>query len=405
MKSSNIIIVSNKKDVAKKIMSKIVLLRFEDSVSVCSYHSIVDFVTDNEIDLILLYAESSKDTEIISKIKTVSKNTNIIVISETDDSELLCRAFDEGIDDYINIDTPETLFLMRVMWALKRKTFSDSSEKKSDILSLSKILDKNVEFYKKEYTNKLFDKEFKSILNSNDKTSYLVMLTASMGFSAEELANNLKRIMRLSDIGGFSSDEKIYLILRKTSKEGVKKFFERLKKIAGEKVLIFASAINISDKSYADSLTILNHLLSNAVESGADILFEDDCLPTENTKNEIGTANTPSKNLIKKIEKIIHPAFFKMSAIYEPKFFNTKVIQSVGKSQSSFTFKSNLCYAQVSLSYGNSDKITVEIDCIFYGKEKVEVCDIKIEELTGDLLENIIQSVATRYKKALDNKE
>ena len=91
-----------------------------------------------------------------------------------------------------------------------------------------------------------------------------------------------------------------------------------------------------------------------------------------------------------------------MFAIYEPKFFNTKVIQSVGKNKSTFTFKSNLCYAQLALSYGNSDIITVEIDCIFYGKEKIEVCELNIDDVTGELIENLIQSVASRYKQALD---
>ena len=55
--------------------------------------------------------------------------------------------------------------------------------------------------------------------------------------------------------------------------------------------------------------------------------------------------------------------------------------------------------------WGISTKVKIEIDCIFYGKENIEVCEINVEELNGELIEKIIQSVAARYRQALDSKE
>lgn len=400
-------IVSNIKNVAKKIMSKIVLLRSEDSVSACSYRDITDYLSVKPVDLILVHIQKAKDNEIISKMKSAAKNTKIIAVTESDDLETLCRAFDEGIDDFINIQTPDELFLMRVMWAIKRKYLSDNIDKKTEILFLAKILDKNTEFYRKEYTNKIFDKEYKSVQNANNKNSYLMMISADLIFPVKELAGYIKKIMRISDTAGFYSDERICLLLRNTSKDGVKKFFVRLRNMIGNKTSISASALNISDKPYADAVVILNNLLVNAYNKPNTLFFEDE-RAEKGTVSNIHTSeisNLLKKSLVKKIDKTINPAFFKMFAIYEPKFFNTKVIQSVGKSKSTFTFKSNLCYAQLSLFYGNSDKISVEIDCIFYGKENIEVCELNLDDVTGELLEKLIQSVALRYKQALDGKE
>jgi len=395
------------KNAAKKIMSKIVLLRSEDSVSACSYRDIADYLSVNDVDLILVHTQKTKDTEIIPKIKSACKNANIIAVTESDDSEILCHAFDCSIDDFVSIQTPDELFLMRVMWALKRKYSADNFEKNIEILSLAKILDKKTKFYRKEYTNKIFDKEYKSVLNSKNKTSYLMMISSDLIFPVKELAECINKIMRFSDIAGFYSDEKICLLLRNTSKDGVKQFFVRIKNIIGKKSSLSASAMNITDKPYADAVAVLNNILVKACKKPNTLIFDDD-KEAKDALYPLRTSeisNLLKKSLVKKIDKTIHPAFFKMFAIYEPKFFNTKVIQSVGKNKSTFTFKSNLCYAQLALSYGNSDIITVEIDCIFYGKEKIEVCELNIDDVTGELIENLIQSVASRYKQALDGKE
>ena len=407
MKVSNIIIVSDKKDVAKKIMSKIVLLRLDDVISVCSHRRIVDYVSEHDVDLILMYAENSGQTDTISQIKAVCKNTNVIIVSEYEDTSLICRAFDAGADDYISLDTHETLFLMRVMFSLRKKALADYSDKLSDILFQSKILDKNTSFYSKEYTNKIFDREYRKIADSEDENSYMMVVSGGSILSSVQLADSLKKIMRISDSAGIFSDDKIILILRKTTKDGVNKFFERLQNLVGEKVTLFASALNINKNSYSESLSVLSFLLPNAREVKNKIIFDDDKIISA-FKGQIDindVYNLAKKTSLKKVEKIIYPAFFKMSSIYEPKFFDTKVLQSVGKSKSSFTFKSNLCYAQVNLLYEDSTKVKIEIDCIFYGKENIEVCEINVEELNGELIEKIIQSVAARYRQALDSKE
>ena len=136
-------------------------------------------------------------------------------------------------------------------------------------------------------------------------------------------------------------------------------------------------------------------------------MFEDVNLSKETFKtvktSEI--SNLLKNNPAKKIDKIITASFSKMFSFYEPKFCTSKIIQSVGKNKSTFIFKSNLCYAQLSLSYENPDNVSVEIDCIFHGKEKVEICEINADDLTAELIEKLIQAVALRYKKALDSKE
>lgn len=409
MQNSNIIIVSNDNDKAKIIASKIVLLRSQDTISVVSYDLINDYFAANNSDLILLYAENIDDTQIITKIKAIKGNSYIIFITEDNNPETLCRAYDLGIDDFISTDTPETLFFMRIMWGLKRTLESKNSEKIAFSLSNQNIIDVNSGFYTKDNSERFLDAEYKNLLASDNRNSYIAILSEKSGnssvFSPEELADFIKNSKRLTDTAGYLSDDRICLILNNSSEEGVKLFYERLKKTSEDRGNIFLSAVKISDKPFPQIISALSELHSRAEENNNYLSVFDDNIYSLTENLYLQDSKNQNHNNINKPEDIFNSVFLANSAICENELPNTQVLFATGKNESTFTFKSDLCYAKIKFSYGNGAKMMLELDYIFYGQEIVEGCEVKPQEFTAELVGNIIKTVAATYKRALNNNE
>lgn len=410
LRNSDIIIVSNYDDKAKIIASKIVLLRSQDFISVLSYDLITDYFASNSVDLILLYVENINDTEIISRINAVKGNSYLILITENNNPETLCRAYDLGIDDFICTDTPETLFFMRIMWGLKRALQAKNSEKISFSLSNQKIIDVNSGFYTKDNSDRFLEAEYNNLLASDNRNSYIAILSAKTetgsAFSSEELADFIKNTKRLTDTAGFLSDDRICLILNNSSEEGVKLFYERLKKVSEYNKNIYFSVVKISDKPYSLVISALNNLHSKDKENNNYFsMFNNNDLdfPSYNLYNQY--EKNPVNDWINTPENIINFVFSRKSVIYQAELSDTQILYSTGKSESTFTFKSNSCYSKIKFNYGDGKKIRLELDYIFYGQEIVEGCEIKNDEFNAELVENIINTVANTYKRALENNE
>lgn len=410
MQNSNIIIVSNDNDKAKIIASKIVLLRSQDTISVVSYDLINDYFAANNSDLILLYAENMDDTEIVTKIKAIKGNSYIIFITEDNNPETLCRAYDLGIDDFISTDTPETLFFMRIMWGLKRTIQAKNSEKIAFSLSNQNIIDVNSGFYTKDNSEIFLAAEYKNLLASDNRNSYIAILSAksdnSSVFFSEELADFIRNNKRLTDTAGYLSDNRICLLLNNSSEEGVKLFYERLKKASEDRANIYISAVKIFDKPFMAVISALSELHSRAEENNNYLSVFDDNICDSLTYNlYLQNSKNQSQKYYNKPEDIFSSVFLANSAIYENELPNTQVLFATGKNESTFTFKSDLCYAKIKFSYGNGAKMMLELDYIFYGQEIVEGCEVKPQEFTAELVGNIIKTVAATYKRALNNDE
>ena len=409
MQNSNIIIVSNDNDKAKIIASKIVLLRSQDTISVVSYDLINDYFAANNSDLILLYAENIDDTQIITKIKAIKGNSYIIFITEDNNPETLCRAYDLGIDDFISTDTPETLFFMRIMWGLKRTLESKNSEKIAFSLSNQNIIDVNSGFYTKDNSERFLDAEYKNLLASDNRNSYIAILSEKSGnssvFSPEELADFIKNSKRLTDTAGYLSDDRICLLLNNSSEEGLKLFYERLKKTSDDRGNIFLSAVKISDKPFPQIISALSELHSRAEENNNYLSVFDDNIYSLTENLYLQDSKNQNQKYFNKPEDIFSSVFLANSAICENELPNTQVLFATGKNESTFTFKSDLCYAKIKFSYGNGAKMMLELDYIFYGQEIVEGCEVKPQEFTAELVGNIIKTVAATYKRALNNDE
>lgn len=422
MKENNIIIISDNKNFATKLSTKILLLRAGDFVGIMDYKSANSKINNQSADLILLHSEEIGQIDLVRKIKNFSnlKRASIILISNNSDSDFLCRAFDLGIDDFIEENVNETVLNMRIMWSLKKKLQTDLLHKKSSLLSLIEVTDKNG-YFEKAYTQMIFEREYKRCLTGYSDTIFMIL---SADIRCKSLKANktieeaLSKNLRKNDICGHAPDDKFYLILRKTDEKGAKKFFQRLNDLLPFETSVSAAAMSISgienfkiaeknlNKKLIQSLTSVNTI--NYIETKQKEISQKEETSDRLTNNKnAGISNMKylQKDFAKRMEKLISPVFFKMQAIYEPKLYNTDILQIFNSNECKFIIKKENNKSEIIIKYDNGKQISIVITENYKFKTSKKEFLFSQEEFSGEKVENIIQTVAENFRNNLYKNE
>lgn len=418
MKNNNIIIISDDIKSAKKFADNIVLLRSYDHLQILNKDNCFLELENQYPDLIMLHIKRDKDIEIINRLKQMDniKRTSIIVLIEQDDKEILCSAFDAGVDDYMNINTDDTEAVMRIMWGLKKKYILDNSAKKSDILDYMEVTDKASGFYNKKYTQKIFEREYKNIIKSGENAIFMVIssdLSDRNNLTQRALGDVLQKVIRTNDIVGFTTNDRFYMLLFNTTEIGAKTLFDRINQELNNKATVSAAAITISnckDKSFNETEKFLAHSMGKALLKSNSFIFEKDfkqpVLSFDNSSILNNKNNGNIKNIfLAKTEKIILPLFFKMQAIYEPKLFNTKFFQVNNDKESRFFVQSKNYASEISILYGDYSRLTVEIKNTFKGNSNIQKVIFEKEDFTSEKIEDIMQNVLENFRNIIYNNE
>lgn len=417
MSESNIFIISNNKTKAEDFTKKVVLLRSYDSVGILAKENAIEFLQNKEPDLILLHIEAKEDTALIQRLRCIKclANTAIIILTEFDDEEMLCDAFDYGADDFMRIDSDDTELIMRIMWGVKKKILLDVSAKKNDILSKADITDFETGFYNKNYTEKLFEQEYNNIV-LNNLTAVFMMVAADLNcknnITNNRIAEIIKKVIRANDSCGFAQDGKFYILLYKTTEIGVSCIFERLNNLLPFGVSISASALKVGENSFSDAEYTLNKNLGAALIKGNNLIFISNRAEIKPAikfgikKEEIILPKNVKNLFIAKMEKMLIPLFFKMQAIYEPKLFNTKISQSFGETESSFLIKSTNFTSKITIKYENYKKdILIGIIEMIHGEKFCSNYSFGNKDFSAERLENIMQTVLEKFRQNLYDSE
>ena len=422
MKENNVIIISDNKDFATDLASKILLLRSSDSVGVMDYKKAGQRANNHPADLVLIHTDDIEQLNFIKTVKNFSnlKRASILLVSDNRESDFLCRAFDYGIDDFIEENADETVLNMRIMWCLKKKLLADISHKKSSLLTLIEVTDKNG-YFEKPYTQMLFEREYKKCLTRYDDIIFMI-LSADVRCKSQSanktIEEALVQTLRETDLCGHAPDDKFYLLLYKTDVRGAKRFFHRLNNVLPFETSVSAAAMCISgienfkvaekslNKKLVQSLTSVNAI--NIVETAPKnipVKTEQTDRLTERQKGGLANVKYLQRDFAKRMEKLISPAFFKMQAIYEPKLFNTDILQVFNSNECRFIIKKENNKSEIVIKYNNDRQIGVEIVENFKFKSNKEELSFSQEEFSSEKVENIIQKVAEKFRNNLYKNE
>lgn len=412
MADNNVIIISDKKETAKQLVAKILLLRSVDSVGYMNFETAEMLLKTKYPDVLLIHLNNSEGINFIKKIKTYEtlEQTSFIALFDGQNNDLLCEAFDLGIDDFFDIKTNESTVIMRIMWGLKRKLINDSSKGKSDILSLLEITDHKTGFYKKAYTKKVFKKKYTDAANKKTKSIFMILsfdIINKNKITQKGLSEIIYNCIRSSDDAGFAQDDKIYLLLNQANEYGAKRVYERINKMLNGEASVSAAGMDVSECCFEDAERILKKNHTQALKQQKTFIFlDEDFDKTENglfDKSDLKENNLAilKRVFLNKTEKIITPVFFKMQAIYEPKIYDTVIKQKFSETESIFSINGKSSSLNISILYNDYTTIRVIITENNRGKNTTQKMTFEPNELTAIRLENIIQTAVDSYRKNL----
>lgn len=404
---NNIVIISDNKETADNLVAKISLLRTSDSIDIINSKKISSKFSHSSPDLIIFCLNNNDDFEIIKRLKTMQalKNTPVIILVKNFEPEILCDAFDSGVDDFISEDENGTQILIKIMWKLRQAQILKELNKKNDILVSLEVIDKESGFYTKNFTKKIFRYEFNALANRSPGAIFMI-LSAGIKYkniiSQSFLASVIKKSLRRSDIVGFSDDNKFYIILRKTDKDGANIVYEKINRSLKPEYCICAAACTINSDSFEKTEEFLNTVLADALMKESSYLYKNfkdgSCwIDRENTKE---TNFKMFKELfMDKFTKIAAPVFFRMQTIYQNKLFETDIEQYINENESYFCIKNNQNKCCLKIKYPGYSKINITSSCIKEGGNHNKRLSLNMDELTSQKLEELINILAEDFQK------
>lgn len=409
MQDNNVVIISNNKLVAEQLISKIVLLRSIDSIAVVDYKNALSLLQKQIPDLILIYTSDNENTDIIKKIKFNEslKNIPIIYIAEIFNQELLLTLFDEGISDFLTLNSNEAQFLIRIMWGLQKRELLKELENKTKILESTGIIDKEFGFYKNEFTERFFKNKIKNIIQNKEQAIFMVLsadISCKNTLPLSFLASVLKKSLRKEDIIGFAPNNRFYIILNKTDKDGVLKVYKKIKENLNETYSVSAAAIQIQNSNFESTERLLKKGLDEAMSKGSSLIFMGEKKDNK-TLGLLDKSNLKETNFkmfkqifLKKIDKIVTPIFFQTQTILQEKLFETKIEQYVNEYESLFLLERETFKSYIKIKYPGYSKINIDVTHTSSKKETKERITLELNELTQIKIEEILQKLIKTFQ-------
>lgn len=409
---SNIILITNTRNIVDILKPKLVLLREIDDILTTNYNNAIDKIQEIVPDVILIYCSDEKDA-CIQLIKTIklnerTKNISVILLVDEYEQDFLLNAYDELVDDYLTVNADDAEILMRTIWGLKKTVNMTSISKQKSLLESLCIIDKNTGFYTNEYCEKIFENEFKSLEKNNDD-GILMLISASNESKTKlnplQLAKAIKTSIRTSDVAVHSSANRFFVLLRETQLKGAFTVWDKIKRAVGEQYTINAGISTVSGKSFADLQKELVNALVEAISTNQDLVIVSDEEKAD-TNDWLDKIN-PQKNFklfkqafTKKLEKVITPIFFQTQKMYEDKLFKTQIEQYSNETLSAFILKSEDKLSELKITYPGFSKIN--IDVIHQGLDSPENRRINLDltELDETKLTTILEEFIAEFKNS-----
>lgn len=387
----NILLVSDAEDYIKDLEKRLVFLRNDDKILSVSYSDALTEVTLSNASIVLVHEGEPKKTLNLIKKLNAFENLCTIFIAETPD--LILKASDIGIDDYIMSDAPDYEFVLRIVNNIKLNSLKLINLRNEKLLAQHKLLDELSGFYtcSKNVIENAIDKDLitKGIFmalspSDGSKTNY----------SYEGFANALKKSTRSGDIIASGQGVNVYIFMPNTDFNGSLVVLNKIKD--NIKFEICAGIADIAGKIYDVFENEAIKALAEALATNADYVFAQKEEKTEEWLNDdVKNYKLFRKMYSKKLEKEITPVFFRLQKAYEEKLFATEIEQYITEEQCVFKLKNKKFNGTLNIIYPGFAKIIIDI--IYDGLDSPENKEIQLplskvdQSEIGDIVEDFIK--------------
>ena len=415
---NRVAVISDNKKATEEILSKINLVRGSDVIDVYNYTNAISMLQKQAPELIMLYGDiySGRCFDLIADIKLIQKFSKIpvLLVCEKIEQDFLLSAFDEGISDYILLDSSSTEFLMRIIWCLQKSSLMKRCYDSMQQLVELDVIYKDSYFYKETFVDKFFESIIKSNVENKKISSFMILsadIDCKQKLSPALLANIIKNTIRNSDVVGIKDNDKFYLILNGTNTTQLTGLFERIKEELSLDYSISAGACAIDNEDYYAIEKCAKVALEDALAQKSKLIIYNN---TESSKftptwQDDSDMSSPHKNFklfkqsfTKKLNNVITPVFFQVQKIYEEKLFETNIKQVAADGKSIFSLRSATTSSTLTITYPGFSKINIFTSHISKKGELNNKISLNLSELDTRRLTKILEKFINEFKD-IDN--
>lgn len=407
--SNNILLITESEDIAKNILQKLVLLRENDSITVCEYKNLKKILDNSIYSVIILHETGDNDStiKIINNIKEIKNDTEIILLLNDTKPELVLKAYDNGIYDYLLTDCEDYELLIKTINCFKLRSIKEIASRNEKFLYQQGVLDSKTNLYQYKHLKDVFidlsdslriQKGMFVLVTLDDKTKTKV--------STNRLATAIKNSIRNDDIAATARGGKFYIILPNIDLCGTKALLQKIQNKMGDEFKIRAGISKIGiqsfetlDKNAQDGLisAIQNDTMAVCLEN--DIDLQNSWL--ENDESEVKKKNFKlfKISFTNKMNSVITPIFYRYQKEFETKLTNTKVSQYANNIESVFCLQNDKTQSELTIRYNGYAKFKIEI--LHKGLDSAENSkfEIPLSALTDKYLISLLKQLKNEYKE------
>lgn len=402
----NTIIINNNEEIDSKIKASLALLRETDNVISSDYENAPEKIYEIRPEIVIICEHDKRENTlaIIKSIrdKLIFKNTQIILMVKEYDKAFILNAYDEGIDEFISINSESSDFLIRVINSIKKVDLLNKINIYSSNLKTYGILESKSGFYNSKYENDIFDIE---IHMNNYKNGCYMIIAVDDNFkkslSSEVIVDAIKKSVRSGDyIAGLSGAK--YSILVKSGLDGCLKILNKIDAELSENCNVKAGITVIDCEKFEEIKKKATCALNNAQLKNVKYCVyselenpEDDWL---DTKNDSEKSYKLFKNAFsKKIENVISPVLYRMQKSYEEKLDGAKIEQFADEKQSVFRIMYGKNESRITMRYPGYSKLIIYISHNGLDTPDNREITLPLNQITETKIDEILESFINEF--------
>ena len=408
--NNNIILITDNPETEKIVLEKLVLLRKNDNIRTCTYSNIKNALKESLFSLVILVEDEDVDLTLkyVKTIKQVNPDVEVLLVLNKINLELILKAYDSGIYDYLSIDSDDYDFMIKAVNCFKYRMQKDENSRNQKFLKVMGVIDSKTGLYHQKYLKDVFidlteDLKIRygtfTILSLDDSNKTKV--------STNRLARVLKANLREDDIIAQARGGKFYIILPNIDLIGTKTVLQKIQDKMGENFKLRAGISKIGINSFETLEKNSNDGLVSALQNDVLAVCLEDNIDVQNTwlEDDVSETKTKEYKLFKnaftnKMENVITPIFYRYQKTYETKLTNTQVSQYANNIECVFSLKNDKVHSELVLMYDGFAKFKLEINHSGLDSAENTKSEVPLNKLTDKLLISLLRQLKDEYKRS-----
>ncbi len=408
--NNNIILITDNPETEKIVLEKLVLLRKNDNIRTCTYSNIKNALKESLFSLVILVEDEDVDLTLkyVKTIKQVNPDVEVLLVLNKINLELILKAYDDGIYDYLSINSDDYDFMIKAVNCFKYRMQKDENSRNQKFLKVMGVIDSKTGLYHQKYLKDVFidlteDLKIRygtfTILSLDDSNKTKV--------STNRLARVLKANLREDDIIAQARGGKFYIILPNIDLIGTKTVLQKIQDKMGENFKLRAGISKIGINSFETLEKNSNDGLVSALQNDVLAVCLEDNIDVQNTwlEDDVSETKTKEYKLFKnaftnKMENVITPIFYRYQKTYETKLTNTQVSQYANNIECVFSLKNDKVHSELVLMYDGFAKFKLEINHSGLDSAENTKSEIPLNKLTDKLLISLLRQLKDEYKRS-----